>query len=397
MGLVEETLKYLHERRQNLIDGKVNCIPSPFTSFRQDFVGIEQETYYCVTANQKAAKSQFTSFMFLYTPILYAYEHPDKVRVRIFYAPLEESKRKVTMRFMRYLLYVHSGFKIRVSQQELTSTLEGNPINERVLQLLESEEYKKIMGFFESHVTFLEDRNPTGCYKAIVKYACEHGERIKAPITITDEFGETKTVEKIVGYKPIDPDEYVIIIADHVGLLQEEKGLDKRLTIRKYSEYMMELRDYYRYIPVIVQQQSSEVQSMDAFKLNRISPTPGALADCKDTRYDVNVMLGLTNPYAAHITTYPGSGGYDITKLRDHQRFLEVMLTRDGTANAIKALYFDGAVSYFKELPGPNNPIYEEYMEKVYALIDRIKQGARQAVSMLSFRKKRKTNSDIQG
>ena len=397
MGLIDETLKYLHERRQNLIDGKVNCIPSPFTSFRQDFVGIEQETYYCVTANQKAAKSQFTSFMFLYTPILYAYEHPDKVRVRIFYAPLEESKRKVTMRFMRYLLYVHSGFKIRVSQQELTSTLEGNPINERVLQLLESEEYKKIMGFFESHVTFLEDRNPTGCYKAIVKYACEHGERIKQPLTITDEFGETKTVEKIVGYKPLDPDEYVIIIADHVGLLQEERGLDKRLTIRKYSEYMMELRDYYRYIPVIVQQQSSEVQSMDAFKLNRISPTPGALADCKDTRYDVNVMLGLTNPYAAHITTYPGSGGYDITKLRDHQRFLEVMLTRDGTANAIKALYFDGAVSYFKELPGPNNPIYEEYMEKVYALIDRIKQGARQAVSMLSFRKKRKTNSDIQG
>lgn len=397
MGLVEETLKYLHERRQNLIDGKVNCIPSPFTSFRQDFVGIEQETFYCVTANQKAGKSQFASFMFLYTPILYAYNHPDKVRVRIFYAPLEESKRKVTMRFMRYLLYVHSGFKIRVSHQELTSTLEGNPISEEVLNILESEEYKKIMEFFESHVTFLEDRNPTGCYKAIVKYACEHGERIKQPLTITDEFGETKTVEKIVGYKPIDPDEYVIIIADHVGLLQEERGLDKRLTIRKYSEYMMELRDYYRYIPVIVQQQSSEVQSMDAFKLNRISPTPGALADCKDTRYDVNVMLGLTNPYAAHIATYPGSGGYDITKLKDHQRFLEVMLTRDGTANAVKALYFDGAVSYFKELPGPSNPIYEEYMEKVYALIDRIKQGARQAVSMLSFRKKRKTNSDIQG
>lgn len=286
MGLIDETLKYLHERRQNLIDGKVNCIPSPFTSFRQDFVGIEQETYYCVTANQKAAKSQFTSFMFLYTPILYAYEHPDKVRVRIFYAPLEESKRKVTMRFMRYLLYVHSGFKIRVTHQELTSTLEGNPISEEVLNILESEEYKKIMEFFESHVTFLEDRNPTGCYKAIVKYACEHGERIKQPLTITDEFGETKTVEKIVGYKPLDPDEYVIIIADHVGLLQEERGLDKRLTIRKYSEYMMELRDYYRYIPVIVQQQSSEVQSMDAFKLNRISPTPGALADCKDTRYD---------------------------------------------------------------------------------------------------------------
>lgn len=394
MGLIDETLKYLHERRQNLIDGRVNCIPSPFTSFRQDFVGIEQETFYCVTANQKAAKSQFTSFMFLYTPILYAYTHPDKVRVKIFYAPLEESKRKVTMRFMRYLLYIHSGFKIRVTHQELTSTLEGHPINEDILKLLESEEYKRIMEFFESHVTFLEDKNPTGCYKTVVKHACEHGERIKAPLTITDEFGETKTVEKIVDYKPNDPDEYVIIIADHVGLLQGEKGMDKRETIEKYCKYMMELRDFYRYIPVIVQQQSVEVQSMDAYKLNRISPTPGALADYKDTRYHVNVMLGLTNPYAGHIKQYMG---YDIEKLKDHQRFLEVMLTRDGTANAIKALYFDGAVSYFKELPGPNNPIYEEYMEKVYALIDRIKQGVRQAVSMFSLRKNRKTNPDIQG
>ena len=83
-------------------------------------------------------------------------------------------------------------------------------------------------------------------------------------------------------------------------------------------------------------------------------------------------MLGLTNPYAGHLKQYMG---YDIEKLRDHQRFLEVMLTREGTANAVKALYFDGAVSYFKELPGPSNPTYGEYMEKVYALIDRIKQG----------------------
>ena len=187
MGLIEETLQYLHERRQNLIDGKVNCIPSPFTKFRQDFVGIEQETYYCVTANQKAAKSQFTSFMFLYVPILYAYKNPDKVRVKVFYAPLEESQRKVTLRFMRYLLYVHSGFRLRVTHQELTSTLEGHPISEEILQLLESEEYQSILRFFEDRVEFITDKNPTGVYKRVVKYACEHGERLKQAITITDQ------------------------------------------------------------------------------------------------------------------------------------------------------------------------------------------------------------------
>lgn len=374
MGLINETLDYLDERRERLLSGKVNCIPSPFVKFRNDFVGIEQETYYCVTANQKAAKSQFTSFLFLYTPILYAFANPDKVRVKIFYAPLEESKRKVVMRFMRYLLYVRSSFKIRVTHNELTSVLEGYPVDEGILKTLRSADYKDILDFFEDRVVFLPDKNPTGIYKSLVKYACEHGERVKEQMTINDEFGEQKTVDKIVGYEPKDPDEYVIIITDHIGLLQEESGMDKRKTLRKFSEYMMELRDYYRYIPVIVQQQSAEVQSMDAFKLNRISPTPGALADCKDIRYDVNVMLGLTNPYAAHIERYPGNNGYDITRLKDCQRFLEVMLARDGTANAVKALYFDGAVSYFRELPGPNTEGYGEYMEKVYSLIHKNNQ-----------------------
>jgi hypothetical protein len=371
MGLIDNALGYIKQRRQNLIDGKVNCIPSPFKSFWQDFVGIEQETYYCVTANQKAAKSQFASFMFIYTPILYAYENPDKVRVKIFYAPLEESQLKTTLRFMRHLLYIHSKFKVRVSHNELASTIEGHPVDEKVIEALESEEYQKILKFFEDRVEFFNSKNPTGIYKTMVKYACEHGERIKKSITITDEFGEQKTVEKVVGYKPYDPDEYVIMLTDHVGLLQEESGKDKRQTIRKYSEYMMELRDNYRQIPVIVQQQSAEVQSMDAFKLNRISPTPGALADCKDIRYDVNVMLGLTNPYAAHLEEWLK---YDITKLKDNVRFLEVMLSRDGSANAVKALYFDGAVSYFKELPGPKSEGYEEYMEKVYALIRKNKE-----------------------
>lgn len=370
-GLIDNALGYIKTRRQNQIDGKVNCIPSPFKSFWQDFVGIEQETYYCVTANQKAAKSQFASFMFIYTPILYAYENPDKVRVKIFYAPLEESQLKTALRFMRHLLYIHSKFKIRVSHNELASTIEGHPVDEKVIEILESEEYQKLLKFFEERVEFFDSKNPTGIYKTMVKYACEHGERIKEPVTITDEFGEQKTVEKIVGYKPNDPDEYVIIITDHVGLLQEESGKDKRQTIRKFSEYMMELRDNYRYIPVIVQQQSAEVQSMDAFKLNRISPTPGALADCKDIRYDVNVMLGLTNPYAAHLEEWLK---YDITKLKDNVRFLEVMLSRDGSANAVKALYFDGAVSYFKELPGPKSEGYAEYMEKVYALIQKNKE-----------------------
>ena len=384
MELVQQVINYLKERRQNLIDGKVNCIPSPFKDFDSNFVGIEQETYYCITAGQKSGKSQFLSYVFLYNPILYAYYNPSQVRVKIFYAPLEESKEKVIMRFMRFLLFHLSGHKIRITHHELTSAKSGQPVDEEIIKILESEEYQKILRFFEEHITFLQPKNPTGLYKEMVKYAVAHGERVMEKVKIKNEFGDEQEVNKIVNYIPNDQNEYVIIAIDHVSLLQEEAGKDKRQTIRKWSEYCMELRDYYRYIPVIVQQQSIEIMGNEAFKLNRIRPTPAGLSDCKDTRYDVNVMLGLSNPYAMEVPTYMG---YDITRLKDSQRFLEVMLSRDGTANAVKALYFDGAVSFFSELPNPRDENYNAFMEKVYAHLDNLRARQRPSTVFLIFRK----------
>ena len=66
MGLVNRTLEYIKIRRENVLAGNVYCIPSPLESFRTDFIGIEQETYFLVSGAQKSGKTKFTSFMFLY-------------------------------------------------------------------------------------------------------------------------------------------------------------------------------------------------------------------------------------------------------------------------------------------------------------------------------------------
>ena len=191
--------------------------------------------------------------------------------------------------------------------------------------------------------------------------------------------GEEEIIEKFDHYEPDDPNEYVEIIVDHISLISTEGGMDLRNSIKKLSTYFVEIRNKYHYIPVIIQQQSSETQSLDAYKNNKIRPTPAGLADCKDTAKDCNVMLGLSNPYAFEIPNYLG---YDITKLRDSQRFLEVVLHRDGEGNGIKALYFDGAVSSFEELPIPKTEGYEDFMLKVYRLISNLKAKARKAVSL---------------
>lgn len=391
MGLVNRTLEYIKKRRENVLAGNVNCIPSPLESFRTDFIGIEQETYFLVSGAQKSGKTKFTSFMFLYNPIIYAYHNPGKLRLRIFYVPLEETQEKITMRFMVYLLFVMSSHSIRITQKTLESTQENQPVDEKILKMLEeNEECVNILEFFESHVTFLEESNPTGIYKKVTQYAAEHGKRVMKKIPLRNQqTGELENVDKFDHYEPNDPNEYVEIIVDHISLITTEGGMDLRESIKKLSKYFVEIRNKYRYIPVVIQQQGYETMSLDAFKANKIRPTPAGLQDCKDTAKDCNIMLGISNPYAFEIQNYLG---YDITKLKDSQRFLEVVLNRDGESNGLKALYFDGAVSYFSELPSPKASNYEEFMPKVYRLIETLKQKARQAFTMLIWKKPQKSD-----
>lgn len=148
-------------------------------------------------------------------------------------------------------------------------------------------------------------------------------------------------------------------------MIDTEKGMDLRESINKLSEYMVNLRNRYRYIPVIVQQQSTESTGLEAFKLNKIRPTVAGLADSKYTGRDLTIMLGMTNPYAHELATY---NGYDITKLKGNARFLEVVVNREGQSNGLIGLYFDGACNYFAELPKPND---KEGLMKVYQMIER--------------------------
>lgn len=284
MNLVERTLKFLQERRDKLLNGGINSIPSPLKRFSKEFVGIEQGKYYVCTASTKAGKTQFTSFMFLYTPLLYAYMHPDKLRIKIFYYSIEETPEGIMRRFMSYLLNKYA--KIRVSPMELQSTEIDKPIPQEILDKLHTPEYEKILKFFEEHVYFSTSENPTGVYNEVRKYMEEHGTVHTRKQKIKNEFGGTSEIDSFDYYEPDDPDEYVLVIFDHASLVKEERGMDKRNSIYKLSEYFVILRNRYGVSPVLIQQQAFEGESLDAYKANRLRPTAQGLADGKYSSRD---------------------------------------------------------------------------------------------------------------
>ena len=161
MGLlITRTLEDIKHRRANLLAGGINSIPTPFKRYEEDLLGVEQATYYCVTATTKGGKSQFMSNFFIYNSIFYAYNNPDKLDLKIFYFNLEETPERVTQRFMSYLLYKLS--HIRISPKQLRSSVNTQIFSNNILTLLESEEYKKYLDFFEECIIFSSTQNPTG-------------------------------------------------------------------------------------------------------------------------------------------------------------------------------------------------------------------------------------------
>ena len=386
--MIERIIDTLKERRERVLKGDINCIPFTLGRFSNELPGIEKGCYYLVSGSTKSGKSQVTNFLFLYTPLLYAYNNPDKVRVKIFYFPLEETPENITLRFMSYLLFTLDN--IRIAPVDLKSTNSNKIIPDKVLELLSSEKYQDILKFYESNVIFLSDRNPTGMWKTMLKYANSTGTVHTRTIDITNnETGLVEKKEVFDYYEPDDRNEYVMCITDHVSLLETERGYDLRQTIIKFSEYMMILRNKYDYIPVVIQQQSTETNNLEAFKANRIRPNMAGLSDSKYTAKDATIMLGITNPSSFEIPEY---FGYDITRFKGNIRFLETVLNRNGESNGIVALYFDGATNYFSELPLPDN---KSEINKVLQYIDTVIRKKSNALFMMISKEKTKVINNL--
>lgn len=352
--IYERVIDDLIERRQRILDGEINCIPSPFPRFRETFVGVEKGKYVIVTASTKVGKTQIADYLFLYSPLFYAYNNRDKLTVKIFYFSLEMSAAEKYRQLMSHLLYILSQGKIRIDPKNLRSVNENRPLPEKIITLLQSDLYKSVLEFFENHVVILDSiRNPYGIYKWCKDYAIQNGIKHTKMYDFKDKDGNVIDSKEVIDYyEASNPKEYRIVMVDHYRLFTLEKGKDLYSTIASWSaNHAIDLRNNYNFTIIGIQQQAAAQESNENQKLNKLKPTIDGLGDCKATAQDVDLILGLYTPYRYGIREYEG---YDITRFKDHIRFLEVMGGREGGGGDICPLYFDGAVNFFRELPLPS-------------------------------------------
>lgn len=368
-SLRDRVVYNLAERRQRILDGQLNCIPSPFKRFSEDFIGIEQSCYYTVTSFTKGGKSQFTSYTFIYKPLMFCYFTKADISIKILYFPLEETPERIMQRFISWLLFDFSQGRIRISPRDLRST--KTAVSQEILDVINTDEIQDILKYFEEHVIFPEEAaNPTGIYKYCKNYAKEHGKIFSKTKIFKDEFGVEYEKDVFDRYEQDNPNEYRLIIIDTINLIDTERGMTLKQSMDKLSEYCAKyLRNRYHYSPVVIQQQAFDQEGNEAFKVGRVRPSVAGLGDSKYTSRDSNVVLGLFSPFRFALKEYEG---YDISKFKDNIRFLEMIVNRDGEMGGLCPLFFDGAVCQFEELPRPDDQVG---INKVYNYLNRIRSN----------------------
>lgn len=348
------------QNKLNHDNGYFNCIPFMGMERLEKYLpGIEQSTYYLIAAASGVGKSKLARYLFIHNPIMFLENNPDSdIQLDILYFSLEESKEKVILAEVSKYLYTQH--KLNLSIKQLSSVGRYNVLSTEDLQKVQQSE-EHVNNFLKRVKIFDNVRNATGIYKTVRDFALTIGtyyDKNDTPLTpqevhnVKIRVGES--YKKVSYYKTHNPKHYVIVLIDHISLLQPETGETLWQSMSKMSSnYCLHIRDKFGFIPVVVQQLAADKERIEAnFSkadlVQKLEPSLDGLGDNKTIARDVNIALGLFAPDRYKITEH---NGYDITRFRDRYRSMNIMKSRDGIANKKLPLFFNGAVDFFKELP----------------------------------------------
>lgn len=383
--LFKDTLAKIKQNKENFDNGKPNCIPFEwFPKLRKVLPGIMQGTGYLISAASGVGKTQFTKHSFVFKPIEWAKNNPQSgITVKVLYFALEESKHEFMMSMICNRLYHKYG--IEIDSLELQSMYETTISEEIFDKVKECEEY---FNDLEKYIDIIDTvSNPYGIYSYVRQYSIDNGthyyynfktdkdklnplpheEAKKQPDYKSDGNGSWGYSH----YVPNNPNEYVIVVVDHASLLSPEKGgtLHQAMSDMSATYGRKQITKHYNYIYVQVQQQAAAGEQAEFTKMGgkieeKFKPSLANLGDNKLTARDFHCIIGVFAPARYNIQSY---NGYNIIKLADNFRAIELLKNRVGSGYVEDALFFDGRVNEFRELPSATDmkdTDYEYVMSK---------------------------------
>ena len=321
------------------------------------FVRLNKRIYTLVFGPSGSGKSAFVHNAFILNPFDFIRSKANKrnIRMKVFLFSMERSKVLTLAKWVSRKIFLDHGVLIPIAK--LLGWWE-NKINDTERAYFEM--YEDYIDELMNMVEIIEGpQNPTGIYKVLKRYALSHGTE-----EVIDEF--TKI------YHPNDPNEVVIPIFDHHGLVKVESKMNKKEAIDKLSEYAQWSRDYLGYAPVDVAQLTRGLNNPLYSKQESFEPTIDDVKESGRPAEDCDQLLSIFEPlrYRTKNLSYDADQFVSENGER-HFRSISILKNSYGESDINIGMGMQGATGFFKELPKPSNMSsfsYQSIMDGSYFL-----------------------------
>jgi hypothetical protein len=357
MNLYQTALNNIKQKAENKKLGKFNGIPFPYSRFSQYIPSIDKEQVIGLTSFSGAGKSRFLRHTFVTHPYEFSLKH--NYSIEIDYYCLEDSAEKTFKSILCNYLFTKCGE--RVSLYDLDSKFKELPSH--ILKCIVDAE--KYLADFCNKVRIKDTfTTPRAIKNDVLRRASEIG-------TIHTKEHEGKQI--IVGYTP-KTDVHRLMLFDNLNNLDKDaEHRDKKQAMDEFvgKDCRLLYSKILKGTPVVVHQQALEAEkqqftSNGGMILEKNKPSLANLGETKEVTRSYHLVLSLFTPHKFKVPNYKG---YDITKLKNNFRELEVLKTNDGTDSSIcSALFFDGGPEVFWELPHSKDEA--DKLPRVYEWLD---------------------------
>ena len=294
--------------------------------------GIQRGVYTLIFGLSGSGKSALSLYMIYRT----LKDNPDK-DIKYIYFSLEMSSELLLAKLM--CLYMYEEFGVVIPYTELMSWQE----------ILSDEKYeyiKKSRAWLESILDSLliydKNLNAKIFYRTVMGLLEQWG-------TFTEsEDGRRKI------YKKNNPDQYVIVVVDHIGLCIPESGKDPKSEMDLISQYAVNLRERCQVSFFILQQENRNSANMDRRKMDMTECSPEDLKSTGNTYNDCMVCLGVYDPLKHKVKTHRGfpiinDASSEFKGLRSRYRSICLIKNRLGVSDRLIPINFMGEIGYFRQ------------------------------------------------
>lgn len=318
--------------------------------------GTHRAKYYLIGADSGVGKTTVGDFMF----VLSAWQSAKATgrKVTIYYCSFEISKIEKEAAWVAH--YIAAKHKVEMPRDFIMGKITGNYLTDEQLALVQ-EAYVQV-NLVMQDVIFLEDSvNPTAIFEGIITSHYEsRGTVIRTKVSAADAKKGKKGYVK--DYIPNNPDEFVMLFVDHIGLTNSEMGLNLKETMDRLSRYAIILRNKFNTTIVFLQQFSTDLLAAKRERVMKgtggnknagIAPNRLDFGDSKTTYRDADVVIGLVKPSEFEVSEYQGfnlespqNGG-----LGGFFLIMYLMKNRSGSADKKFPLFFNPIAGVCYDMP----------------------------------------------